>query len=115
MIKMLNKKFIFFFISIVNIIEGILGLMLGKVFVRHWHNVNFIESLFWLSSGIIFLYLAFKIKEPKEKITKCPKCKEVFNYNELIDGKCKYCKDVDTIDIEEYFKQYPNELEDKEK
>ena len=68
------------------------------------------SGILFLIVGIIFLYLAFKIKEPKEKITKCPKCKEVFNYNELKDGKCKYCKDVDTIDIEEYFKQYPNEL-----
>ncbi|WP_066151918.1 hypothetical protein [Aliarcobacter cryaerophilus] len=58
------------------------------------------------------LFLLRFIKELKEKITKCPKYEEVFNYNELIDGKCKYCKEVDTIDIDEYFKKYPNELED---
>jgi hypothetical protein len=66
----------------------------------------------------ILLFFSEYRKQPKPKppqYTKCPKCKEVFNYNELKDGKCKNCKDVDTVDLEEYFKKYPEELEEKEK
>lgn len=64
--------------------------------------------------GILFLFFFFK-REPKTpQYTKCPNCKEVFNYNELINGKCKNCKDVDTIDLDEYFEKYPDELEEKD-
>lgn len=65
--------------------------------------------------GILFLFLFFKRKPKTPQYTKCPNCKEVFNYNELKDGKCKNCKDVKTVDLEEYFKKYPEELEDKER
>ncbi len=63
--------------------------------------------------GIILFYIGYKSKEKQEKYSKCPKCKEVFNYNELEKGKCKYCKDIETIELEEYYKKYPEELEEK--
>ena len=81
-----------------------------------------IIKLFGVIISISFLYIFFKLKKVEQKdfiktpqYTKCPNCKEVFNYNELKDGKCKNCKDVETVDLEEYFKKYPDELEEKEK
>ncbi|MCT7610324.1 hypothetical protein N5U14_05655 [Aliarcobacter butzleri] len=83
---------------------------------------TFVEALYLFVVSIIFiiclyffnkLFISIRNKDKLNKklqYSKCPKCKEVFNYNELKDGKCKYCKDIDTIDIEEYFKQYSNEL-----
>ena len=76
-----------------------------------------IIKLFGVIISISFLYIFFKLKKVEQKdfiktpqYTKCPNCKEVFNYNELKDGKCKNCKDVETVDLEEYFKKYPDEL-----
>ncbi|QOG12852.1 hypothetical protein [Arcobacter sp. FWKO B] len=109
----MTKRNIFFLIAIINIIEGFLGLIFGKVFIRHWHNVTLIETLFWFLSGIVFLYLAYNLKEKPQKHSKCPICKETFNHHELENGKCPYCKDVDTVDIEEYYKEYPKERDDK--
>ncbi|WP_152021167.1 hypothetical protein [Aliarcobacter butzleri] len=104
-------------IGILFIFEGTISLFGYKIFLKYsgWINISINGSIYLFIVGIFLCTYGFLKKEPKEKITKCPKCKEVFNCNELKDGKCKYCKDVDTIDIEEYFKQYPNELEDKEK
>ena len=67
-------------------------------------------SIQFILFGFIIMYLSKFIKT--EHYTKCPNCKESFNYSELEKGKCKYCKDVDTIDIEEYYKKYPKELEE---
>lgn len=109
----MRNKFIFYVIGVINIFEGLLGLFLGKVYIRHWHNINIYEAFIWLFSGFICIYIARRLKEKEEKISKCPKCKETFNYNELEDGKCKYCKDIDTIDIDEYYEKFPEELENK--
>lgn len=74
------------------------------------------EIMVFLLIGImLFIYTKYFHQEKKEIVSKCPNCKEVFNYNELKDGKCKNCKEVDTIDIDKYFKKYPDELEEKEK
>jgi hypothetical protein len=51
------------------------------------------------------LYLYLYRKQIKQKYSICPNCKETFTYEELKNGKCLYCKDVDTIDIEEYYKE----------
>ncbi len=108
----MNKRFSFFLIGVINICEGVLGLILGKIFIRRWHNVDKFESIIWIFSGILFLYVSKKIKKP-EKYSKCPRCKESFNYNELEKGKCKYCKDIETIELEEYYKKYPEELKEE--
>lgn len=78
-----------------------------------WVNISFLGSIYLIIVGIILCIYAYYKKEKEEKFSKCPKCKETFNYNELEDGKCKYCKDIDTIDIDEYFKSFPEELENK--
>lgn len=111
------SRFSILFSSIIAIVMGILQLIGVNVYLGKSGKIeaSIENAIFFICFGLLLLFLLRFIKEPKEKITKCPKCKEVFNCNELIDGKCKYCKDVDTIDINKYFKQYPNELEDKEK
>ena len=67
----------------------------------------YISTLFFLLSMYI-LYLKFfnKNKSKKKKInfSICPTCQESFKYEELENGKCKYCDDVDTVNIEEYYK-----------
>jgi hypothetical protein len=55
--------------------------------------------------GFLWLYSSYKLKQKKEYFTICPKCKESFNYNDLKNGKCLYCENIDTIDIEEYYKE----------
>jgi hypothetical protein len=71
--------------------------------------------VFIVVSIIYFKYIEPKILEKnklkKPEYTICPKCKETFTYHELKDGKCKYCKDVDTIDTDKYYKEHPEELE----
>jgi Zn finger protein HypA/HybF involved in hydrogenase expression len=64
-----------------------------------------LNSQYHIIGGILFLYISYHVKEKKQKYTICPKCKESFNYNDLENGKCPYCEDVDTIDIEEYYKE----------
>ena len=59
------------------------------------------------------LILPFFLKEKEKKISICPKCKEAFNYNELEDGKCKYCKNVDTVDIKQYYKHNQHKQDEK--
>jgi len=71
-------------------------------------------KFFGILLSIVSLYIIFKMKNvslDKKNIeySKCPKCKEVFTYNELKNVKCKHCADTDTIDINEYFKKYPEE------
>jgi len=62
-------------------------------------------SFLFLILGIAFLYFAFKKKLDIPEYLKCPTCKETFTYTNLKDGKCPNCKDIDAIDIEEYYKE----------
>lgn len=63
-------------------------------------------SFFTFLYGVWLIANYKKIKLDEEEIyTICPNCKETFTYNELENGKCPYCEDVDTIDIEEYYKK----------
>lgn len=109
--------FIFLFISMFYMTYKI---MVVKVFPMRGMIADFsspylriFAGILFFSLGVFFLFLSFKTKTKSLQYTKCPNCKEVFNYNELINGKCKNCKDVDTIDLDEYFKKYPEELEEK--
>jgi hypothetical protein len=107
--------------KILGVLLIILGLkvLLIQNFSGAWSSYDFSSSFLFIPASFLLFYvgylcLKYKPKEKKEKYTKCPNCKEVFNYNELKDGKCKNCKDVDTVDLDEYFKKYPDELEEKE-
>jgi hypothetical protein len=60
-------------------------------------------SIISFAYGIDLIINYKYIKSYEEKYTICPKCKESFNYNDLKNGKCLYCENIDTIDIEEYY------------
>ena len=69
--------------------------------------ISFIFGLYLL----IVAYLSFKNKINLPDYSKCPKCKENHTYSDLKDGICPTCN-VKTIETEEYFKRYPEELDD---
>lgn len=110
------------FIAIFTIIVGMDLLISGAFSVKgntidlSKNNLNIYLGLIFLGFSIVIVYMSknsnsITTNQPKTpQYTKCPNCKEVFNYNELINGKCKNCKDVETVDLDEYFKQYPDEL-----
>lgn len=80
--------------------------------VSGWIEPSFYNTASSIIIGLSFFVYGFYKKEKKERYTKCPKCKESFSYIELKDGKCKYCENVDSIEIDEYYKKYPEELKD---
>jgi len=72
-------------------------------------------SIFTLGVYIMINYKNTRIRTDEDYgyYTICPNCKETFNYDELKNGKCKYCEDVDTVDIEQYYKDNPEEKDEK--
>ena len=99
-------------ISIIMLIQGLLIFLTGYNFVK---GQGFIKTKFDLNIFLIGIALFIltnllksKIKRPIEH-TKCPKCKETFNYKDTLNGKCPHCKDVETIDIKEYYEKFPDE------
>ncbi len=117
-------SFIIFISFFATFLTAIIAILFGEVPTKTSGIVDysFDESIKILFTSMIIAtigYLFIKFFEPRKTLqnqskppqyTKCPNCKEVFNYNELKDGKCKNCKDVETVDLEEYFKKYPDEL-----
>lgn len=104
-------SYIIFFICFLSILEIPIPSKISEPRILDKYEI----ILFLLIGIILFIYTKYFYLEKKEKYTKCPKCKEVFNYNELKDGKCKNCKEIDTIDLDKYFEKYPNELKEKTK
>ena len=107
--------------KILGVLLIILGLkvLLLQNFSGAWSSYDFSSSFLFIPVSLLLFYvgylcLKYKAQEKKTQYTKCPNCKEVFNYNELTNDKCKNCKDVDTIDLDEYFEKYPDELEEKD-
>lgn len=110
------NKYIYLFGGIVFIIGGIRILKLQVFEFRYYPplelgNYSIIIGLIFIVIGIFFLYSVYEKKEQKQKYKICPNCKATFTSNELKDGKCKYCKDIDTIDTSQYYKEHPEELE----
>ena len=67
-------------------------------------------TIIYVIIGFIFIFLGTKYKIKYPEFTKCPKCKKSYNYGDTIKGKCPKCN-IDTIEIEKYYKQFPSELE----
>ena len=107
------KKFVLG-LGVIAIAEGVWTLMGGKVFMKTgggWINQSNNFGYIMISIGILLLLISkffIKTQFKKDKYAKCPKCKEVFAYNQLIDGACSNCN-ITTIDMKEYFKIYPND------
>jgi hypothetical protein len=121
-----RKIFEYFLITmgvsgVIVLFGGILSIVDIPFYTRNhdWSKDSENTSMFYIYSGIFFIFLNiiyFKYIEPKlpeVKDTKpkkieysiCPNCEESFIYKELNDGKCKYCDDIDTVDIKEYYKK----------
>ena len=111
---MANKFFnifltiIFFYMSYSIIILKILPYKNGDIKLTNYYIIYSLGIIFLLF-GLYFLYLFFTYKQVKHKYTICPNCKETFDYKDLDNGKCKYCDDIDTIDIEQYYKDNPRQ------
>jgi len=107
----MKSKMGWILIGILFIFEGIVSLMGYKIFLKYsgWVNISIYNSFYLIVVGIILCLYGYYKREKEEKFSKCPKCKETFTYSELENGKCKYCKDTDTVDIDKYFEKYPDE------
>lgn len=66
-------------------------------------------------AGLLLFYSEFKKPKPKHPpYSKCPNCKTAYDYQTLNKGMCPTCH-IPTIDMDEYFKQFPEELKEVEK
>jgi len=110
----MNSKTISYIIGTINLIEGCLGLLYQKIYIRGWDNVTPYETFLWLVSGIIFIIIGLSMKNKINKYSKCPNCKTAYDYQKLNKGMCPKCH-IPTIDMDEYFKQFPDELKDENK
>jgi len=75
-----------------------------------------IEGCVLIIFSFSILYTSIKKKKPKIKqieYSKCPKYKTAYDYQKLDKGVCPTCH-IQTIKMEEYFKQFPKELKKKE-
>ena len=101
-------------------VVGSIFSLLGAPFYTRWDDwskhssqqsfVMIRDGFFLIAISLIyFKFTKSNILLIYNPTTKCPKCKEVFSYKDTIEGKCPYCQDVDTIDIKEYYKMFPDE------
>lgn len=86
--------------------EGYKG---GKV-----HVVSTTQSII-IQIILIILLIAYtiyliRLNSKIPEFTKCPKCKNSYNYADTKNGKCPKCN-VETIEVEKYYRQFPDELE----
>lgn len=115
---MMKNKFEWYLLAFFSFIESLSVFITNKSLVKtinykiKENNYSFEYGLFILCISFIFFYIGYKKhKTNTPQYTICPNCKETFNYDDLKKGKCPYCKDVDTVDIEQYYKEHPEKLE----
>ena len=110
------NKLLYFILGIVLIIGGI-RVINTKTYEFKYYNALYLGKyavligLFIILIGLLLLYLGYNFKEEIIKFSKCPKCKTSYRYETLKDGICPTCN-IKTIETEEYFKKYPDELDD---
>ena len=106
----------------INKLIGILLLFLGlKVlllqdFSGQWSDYSFSNNYLFVPLSLLLFYISYLFirynpKEIDEKFSKCKKCKKCYNYIELKKCICPKCN-IETIEIEDYYKKYPDELKD---
>ena len=108
----MNAKFGFIFLGCIFLLEAIWALFGGKIYFRFhgWQTIDEKSIFGFFIVGLFFICLGTKYKIKYPEFTKCPKCKKSYNYSDTIKGKCPKCN-IDTIEIEKYYKQFPSELE----
>jgi hypothetical protein len=89
--------------------EGYRG---GKVYVASTKQ-SIIMQICLIIGLIVYLIYLIKLNQKIPEFTKCPKCKNSYNYSDTKNGKCHKCN-IDTIEVEKYYKQFPGELENLE-
>jgi len=80
------------------------------------NNFKYLVSMIFVLLGLFIIYKTMKMNTHKDTCTniefsKCPKCKKSYTYSDLKDGLCPTCN-IKTVETEEYYKKYPEELED---
>ena len=105
-----------------NKILGILFFILAikiiilKDWSGNWIKYNFSTYYLYIPLGGLCIYvgiLFFKHTKTKHpSYSKCPQCKTAYDYQKLNKGMCPKCH-IPTIDMEEYFKHFPDELKDE--
>ncbi|MDD3774463.1 MAG: hypothetical protein PHV08_00735 [Sulfurovaceae bacterium] len=100
---------IIYIIAIVILTQNFIALFFGVNFIKGqgFKDANF--SLWEIIFASVLLLTAQLIKPKTPQFTKCPQCKETFSYKDTINGKCPNCKDVDTLDIKEYYNKFSEE------
>lgn len=93
----------------------------GKYDAYYGYEVNLnnfkdFVSIVFIFLGLFVVYKTMKMDMQNDtnnnvEFSKCPKCKTSYNYSDLKDGICPKCN-IKTIEMEEYYKKYPEELED---
>lgn len=110
----------------VNKIIGIMLIILAiKViflqdFSGAWSSYKFSNNYLFIPLGLLLIYIAYMFlrynpKDLEEKYSKCPKCKRTFVYKYLNNGNCDFCKGVKTIDLDECYEKFPDEIKNEDK
>ena len=110
------------YLSILHYLLASVYVFLGLIFILadtiHLRGITLDlteNSSFFIFSGIILIlwsiYLVVQTNKNKVKkiidFSKCPKCREAYNYIRLRDGMCPTCN-IETIDMDKYFKKFPD-------
>ncbi|WP_415397920.1 hypothetical protein [Sulfurimonas sp. CS5] len=100
------------------LIAGVMSIFFGYMIFNSgeypvYYGYKIELGIFKIPTSILFFSIGIYImllKENRIKYSKCPKCKTSYRYETLKDGICPVCN-IKTIETEEYYKKYPEELD----
>ena len=111
------NSFGWYFLGVILFLDGIWTLFGGETSFKGkgWMHPSIEYSILMISLGSLMLvgtkiYLRNKTKHPS--YSKCAQCKTAYDYQKLNKGMCPKCH-IPTIDMDEYFKHFPDELKDE--
>ena len=82
--------------------EGYKG---GKVYVVSTTQ-SIIMQIILIILLIAYTIYLIRLNSRIPEFTKCPKCKNSYNYADTKNGKCPKCN-VEVIEVEKYYRQFP--------
>lgn len=101
----------YFACGVLFVIEGSLGIILGKTYFRGWREVSILEAIITFLLGIVLIYYDLK---RKPYYVKCNKCIKIFKYEETIKGKCPNCNIKTKKATKKEIDEYKNAIYQKE-
>ncbi|WP_267525623.1 hypothetical protein [Campylobacter sp. MG1] len=101
----------YFACGVLFVIEGSLGIILGKTYFRGWREVSILEAIITFLLGIALIYYDLK---RKPYYVKCNKCIKIFKYEETIRGKCPNCNIKTKKATKKEINEYENAINQKE-